>query len=55
MKGQDNSIDNIKLITNRLVEIKYLHLVRSALEIAKRVRYMRYSPNIIFVDKRQSI
>ena len=44
LKPQDNSVDSIKTLTNRLVEIKYLHLIKTALEIAKRVNSNLFFP-----------
>jgi len=46
LKPQDNSVDSIKTLTNRLVEIKYLHLIKTALEIAKRIKDKVYETKI---------
>ncbi len=37
LKAADNSSESIKLMINRLVEIKYIHLIKTSLDIAKKV------------------
>jgi len=49
-------MENIRLIKNRLIDTRKNHLVKSALEIAKKVKKEeKLFIYIIFIDKRQRL
>jgi len=46
MQRSENTAENIRIMTNRLVEIKYVHLIKTALDIAKKIKDKCYEAKI---------
>ena len=47
MQKSENTAENIRVMTNRLVEIKYVHLIKTALDIAKKVLLPSFKKKLI--------